>query len=106
MLAKIVAAAYPWHPPQSSCSSAGAFLQPQKLPLPTQSLSETATVRFEQLGEQQGMVIGGQQLNSRHDIFLKLKLNAEALKSSSPTSMTFTTVSRSEVSGLFALGVN
>src|ERR1700676_1557963 len=37
-------------PPQLSCSSAGAFLEPQKLPLPTQSLAETATMRFEQLG--------------------------------------------------------
>ena len=43
-------AAAAFHPPQLSCSSAGAFLQPQKLPLPTQSLAETATVGFEQLG--------------------------------------------------------
>jgi hypothetical protein len=38
------------HPSQLSCSSAGDFLQPQKLPLPAQSLTETAPVRFEQLG--------------------------------------------------------
>jgi hypothetical protein len=40
----------PFHPQPLNRSSAGAFLEPQKLPLPAQSLAETATVGFEQLG--------------------------------------------------------